>query len=172
MNKWIRKIFIEWMGKIMFVNERNVPLKANSQQQQETIQMRPRVSGKEFRKRGESRKTVKGLTRPDCSIYEEMNNDQSTNGVHGENTHRDQENETFAKVRFQGIQSSNYSSSTNNNRSSIYYVYEDFDLPARRMNEWELLAYTLDRFFTVFYVFMTILNSLVFLIIMNSHDTL
>nr|XP_011421160.3 neuronal acetylcholine receptor subunit alpha-9 [Crassostrea gigas] len=175
MNKWIRQIFIVWMGKIMFVKERNVPLKANGQQKADTMEMRPRVSGKEFRKRGESRKTIKGFTRPDClSIYEEMNNDQSTNGVHGENTQRDQENETFAKVRFQEMQSSNYSSSTttNNNRASIYYSYEDFDPPARRMNDWELLAYTLDRFFTVFYVFMTVLNSMVFLIIMNSHDTL
>lgn len=40
------------------------------------MEMRLRVFGKEFRKRGESRKIIKGLIRFDCiSIYEEMNND-------------------------------------------------------------------------------------------------
>ncbi|XP_062591729.1 neuronal acetylcholine receptor subunit alpha-10-like [Saccostrea cucullata] len=45
-----------------------------------------------------------------------------------------------------------------------------FSDASKKMNEWELLAYTLDRFFTVFYIIVISLNTFVFLIVLSQND--
>ncbi|XP_061162228.1 neuronal acetylcholine receptor subunit alpha-10-like [Saccostrea echinata] len=45
-----------------------------------------------------------------------------------------------------------------------------FSDASKKMNEWELLAYTLDRFFTVFYIIVISLNTIVFLIVLSQND--
>nr|XP_011421161.2 acetylcholine receptor subunit alpha-type acr-16 [Crassostrea gigas] len=160
MNKWIRKILIEWMGKIMLVNERNLPYSAKNTP--EIIQTKPNVTQEELRKSRKSRKSLKILEEASHRITQSMKDVQFLNSLDREKNRAEHE-ENLPKLRMQ--QSHPYDQCEGNS-----IIEQDLDSSTRRMNDWELLAYTLDRFFTVFYVFMTVLNSLVFLIIMKSHE--
>ena len=151
MHKWVKLIFIEWLGKIMLVTEIDLPYHICKVQQEGSIQRKPTVSQEEIRKSRKSRKSLKDLEAAEKIDY---------NSIFLKGIHEDLEDEKSSPNKYLRKSPCNDHDPTRN----------DLDPSTRKMNDWELLAYTVDRFFTVFYVSVTVLNSFVFLIIMKSQE--
>ncbi|XP_062610041.1 neuronal acetylcholine receptor subunit alpha-9-like [Saccostrea cucullata] len=156
MHRWVRMVFIEWLGKIMLVKERNLPYHAYQTTDGEKVQLPPGVTWDDLSK---SRKSHKSFVILNTVFDNRLSKSTETE-------------ETLPKMRNHGYVSNNRN---NGNKSEDKNDEEDVksadSANTRKMNDWELLAYTMDRFFTIFYIFMTFVNSLVFFTVMKAHET-
>jgi hypothetical protein len=169
MHPWVKLIFLDWLGKLMRIKERNLPYDVKKLNDGSAVQMRPKVEQELVRKSRKSRKSLKELEGARVTISENnvMYNRKSPSkrldneeALPKPKTNRSQSNDQTS-VKIEGSDSAG---------DGLKLVRNDLEPSTRKMNDWELMAYTLDRFFTVFYISITILNALVFFIIMKSNE--
>ncbi|XP_048772572.1 neuronal acetylcholine receptor subunit alpha-10-like [Ostrea edulis] len=144
MPEWVRKFFVQGLGRLMFIKPHTlIPVKSQANSQQDTVRENAvRRSVIPTDKFKKNRKSIKPtvLMGVQNAIYDDWEKEL------GDVQLRNQTRATFMETD-----------------KSVYSE-------ANKMNEWELLAYTLDRFFTVFYIFVTIINTTAFLIVLSQND--
>lgn len=171
MHRWVKLIFLDWLGKLMRIKERNLPYDMKKPNDENKLQLRPKVEQEKLRKSRKSRKSLKELEGTSISITE-------FNGMYDIESlsTRFETEEASPKPKTNSNQPSDLTKTNANTDGSdsagdgIELNRNDLEPSTRRMNDWELMAYTLDRFFTVFYVSMTVLNAMVFFIVMKSNE--
>jgi cation transporter family protein len=143
MPEWVRKMLVQGLGKLMFIKPHTIiRLKSQGNCHEEASQENARRSVILTDKAKKNRKSIKttALMGIQNAIYDNWEREI------GDIQLRDQNRTTFMET----------------DKSALSEV--------NKMNEWELLAYTLDRFFTVFYIFVTTLNTITFLIVLGQNE--